>query len=156
ALLPRGGDRQVVARRSGGSPASLRTLNNRRLRLSEAWPRCERPARISKEWIMTLTQRLLPRFLRPRTSDAPKPADAGELLRCRHLMEDLSTAAYVALAYEIVLGRTADLPGYRSFVVQIEKGELSRQQFLTRLVTSTEFQQQRMPKDFWDVLHGSR
>jgi predicted SAM-dependent methyltransferase len=105
---------------------------------------------------MTLTKRLLPRFLRPRTKNAAEPADAGELPRCRELMDDLSTAAYVALAYEIVLGRTADLPGYRSFVAQIEKGELSRQQFLTRLVASTEFQQQRMPKDFWDVLHGSR
>jgi SAM-dependent methyltransferase len=98
---------------------------------------------------MKLAKRLLKRVLRRERAD-------WEVERCRELVDSLGVEEYVGLAYEIILGRKADLPGFIAFVTQLRDRELTREQFITRLVCSTEFQQHRMPRDFQDVLHASR
>jgi predicted SAM-dependent methyltransferase len=105
---------------------------------------------------MQLARRLLKRMLRPAQVARSAERARWEIERGRELMDSLDDAAYVALAYEVVLGRSADPAGFQAWLAQLERRELTREQFLTRLVASTEFQQERMPKDFWDVLHGSR
>jgi predicted SAM-dependent methyltransferase len=98
---------------------------------------------------MKLAKRLLKRVLRRERAE-------WEVERSRELVDSLSAMEYVGLAYEIILGRKADLPGFITFVTQLRNQELTREQFITRLVCSTEFQQHRMPRDFQDVLHASR
>jgi SAM-dependent methyltransferase len=68
----------------------------------------------------------------------------------------LSTARFVDLAYQLILGRDPDMVGFHEHVVQIESKQMSRDRFISILVNSPEFKQNRQHKGLIDALHGAR
>ena len=77
----------------------------------------------------------------PQTALLPGESAPGEAARAREILDEgqgRGDRAFVRLAYERVLGRTADADGEAFYVAKLSQGELSRPGFLRELFWSAE------------------
>lgn len=100
---------------------------------------------------------LMPRFLWPESPSQPTidPAKWNEA-RAQERVHNLSAARFVDLAYQLILGRDPDQVGFQEHVAQIESKQMTRERFVSILINSPEFRQNRLHKVLIDVLHGAR
>jgi predicted SAM-dependent methyltransferase len=71
------------------------------------------------------------------------------------LVARLDDAGFVSIAYQLILGRAVDPHGFEAYVGRLSRGEITRQQFVTSMVESTEFKARSVPS-LSDVVHASR
>src|SRR5437879_2211756 len=88
---------------------------------------------------MTLTSKLLARVkrLQPIRTMVPRPELTPD--RAAALVEGLSAADFVSLAYSLLLNRKVDPAGYQLYVPLLEGGHMTRPQFIASLTNSVEF-----------------
>lgn len=101
---------------------------------------------------------LFPRFLWP---EPPPPLTAidpalWKEAQGQERISNLSNARFVDLAYQLILGRDPDQIGFQEHLAQLESKQMTRERFVSILVNSPEFKQNRLQKALIDVLHGAR
>jgi hypothetical protein len=88
---------------------------------------------------MTLTGKLLSRVKRLTPSRTLTDRPRLDPDRATALVEGLSAADFVSLAYPLLLNRKVDPAGYQLYVPLLEGGHLTRAQFIASLTNSVEF-----------------